>query len=338
MFLSVEAAQAQSTRLEIAAREVDWAGSFDVLEVWRSRDTPSGPYEELTADLYRPARIPKNAADPPTVPVVGTLVTLTGKVLSLLLYETERCDITFLGADPLSYGSAASQITSKSAGRLNSYVTDEGILVIETRTPGTGASLRVLESEAAPLLRLATEEPESLSYGNDARIQLVNGQEVYSFTDQLGSGLYFYKTRFRSSTTMVVSAFSEAFSVGYAVTIDQQFLAYGQLDLVGLDGVPIKGQQVRVHNTFRGATVDNRLVAGSDLIRRTDLDGHVEFQLVRGQRVSVAIMGTDLVRDITVPTNPEIKRFNLLDPAVSVGEDTFKVQIPQIVYAERRTL
>jgi hypothetical protein len=336
--LSVEAAQAQSTRLEIAAREQDWLGSFDVLEVWRSRDTQSGPYEELTSDLYRPARIPKNSADPPALPVVGHLAYLTGKTLSLLLFETEQLDITFLGADPLSFSAAASQITSKSAGRLTSYVTDEGVLVIETRTPGTGASLRVLESEAAPILRLSTEEPECLSYGQDARIPLIGGQEVYSFTDQLGSGLYFYKTRFRSTSPQAVSAFSEAFSVGYVTSIDQKYLAYGQLTLIGIDGAPIKGQQVRIYSPFSGIAFEGFNVAGSDVIKRTDEEGFVEFQLVRGQKVSVAIMGTDLVRDIIVPTDPDIKRFNLLDPAVGEGEDIFVVQVPSLIYAERRTL
>jgi len=78
-------------------------------------------------------------------------------------------------------------------------------------------------------------------------------------------------------------------------------------------------------------------MAGTDLVGTTDRDGHVEFMLVRGQSISVAVVGTDLIRTFTVPVDLTVLSFQLLDPTLS-SNDVFRVQVPTLVYAERRTL
>ena len=45
-------------RLDIRVDPASWQDKFDVLEVWRSRMTEDGPFEELTATNYMPARVP----------------------------------------------------------------------------------------------------------------------------------------------------------------------------------------------------------------------------------------------------------------------------------------
>jgi hypothetical protein len=60
----------------------------------------------------------------------------------------------------------------------------------------------------------------------------------------------------------------------------------------------------------------------------------VEFILPRGQKVTVAVAGTSLVRTITVPDR---ESFNLFDPDIA-DDDVFKVQVPLLVMAERRSL
>jgi hypothetical protein len=327
-----------SVTLELVVQDSDWFGFFDVMEVWRSRDTPQGPYEELTATKYKRARIPADAEDEPSPPVVGPLVNINGDELELLVDEKDEFTITITGVDPLTYTAIATQVIAQGLTRLNSYVTSEGKLVVETTETGTAAILRVVGGDVAAKTALPTTEPASLSFGRDPRIPLKLGQEVYLFTDQRGSSSYFYKTRYRNTAAASTSDFSAVFSVTNAIEINQDALAFGQMDLIQSDGRPLSSQEVRLHFQFSGAIVDGKTVAGNDIIKSTDDNGHVEFSLIRGQTVTVAIPGTDIARDIIVPTDESIKVFQLLDPNVGTGDDIFKVQIPDIVIAERRTL
>jgi len=325
-------------QLSIVVKNEDFDGFFDQLQVWKSRQGPSGPYEELTADVWRPARIPKLASDPPLSPVTGANVNIVGKALQLRVTEKDDIVVVFTGTDPLTYATVASQITTQGLQRLISYVTKEGEIAIQTTDAGTGAALRVVGGDAAAILGLPTTEPQSLAFGRDARIPLIRYQTVYSFTDVHGNSKYFYKTRFYNSGNTAVSEFSAPIGVGAAVGIQNPNLAAGFIDMVTADGKPIANQEVRLSIKFTGTLVEGRALAASDIIRRTDDNGHVEFVLVRGQEVVVAIIGTDLVRDIVVPLDQNIKVFNLLDPTISTQNDYFKARVPDIIFAERRTL
>jgi len=111
----------------------------------------------------------------------------------------------------------------------------------------------------------------------------------------------------------------------------------GQIDLVKADGRPLVGREVRLHLEFNGTIIDGKVLAGGDVVKDTDENGHVEFRLVRGQKLTVAVPGTDLYRQITTPEDQETQVFNLLDPNIS-GEDIFKVRVPELIVAERRSL
>jgi hypothetical protein len=185
-------------------------------------------------------------------------------------------------------------------------------------------------------LGLPTTTPDSLAYGHDARIPLVHGQQLYTFIDLHGSSENFYKTRFRNSQTDSLSEFSAPFSVKVTVGVSPSKLIRGVVDLVDASGIPLANREVLVHNNYDGEMVDGMNVAGSVKGRLTDAQGHVEFMLVRGMSVTVAIHGTSLVRDITVPTDPALACFNLLDPAIGT-DDVFRVQVPELDYAVRRS-
>jgi hypothetical protein len=114
-------------------------------------------------------------------------------------------------------------------------------------------------------------------------------------------------------------------------------VATGSLDLIDVQGRPLANREVKIHTDFNGILVDGRLMAGTSATLTTDLNGHLDVVLVRGQKVSVAIVGTDLVREITVPNDPAIMKFNLFDPALA-GPDVFQVQVPNLISAERRSL
>jgi hypothetical protein len=103
---------------------------------------------------------------------------------------------------------------------------------------------------------------------------------------------------------------------------------------VRADGSPLINQEVRLHIGFTGQSFGDKTVAGGDLRALTDDTGKAEFLLPRSQKVGVAITGTTLVRTITVPDKDT---FNLLDPDLA-DDDIFRVQVPDIVVAERRSL
>lgn len=327
--------------LTLVVEDEDFLGFFDVMEVWRSKLGQSGPYEELTAEAYKRARIPKDSPDQPAIPVVGALVNISGLTLDVRVNEgrVDERDFTilFAGVDPLTSANAAAQITAQGLGRLNSYVATDGQLVVETTEAGTGASLKILSGDAAPTLGLPTVEPDSSAFGRDARIALVEGQHAYTFTDQLGSAEYFYRSRFRNSLSGAVSEFADAPQLP-TVTPTSDHVVTGQLDLIDPSGQPMAGREVRLDSKFNGNIVDGKIVAGRYLIKRTDVDGHVEFTLLRGQAISVVVVGTDMIHDVEVPEDTSISLFNLFDPAYALQQDYFKIAVPDIPYMERRTL
>lgn len=330
-------ASTELVQLHIFVEEDDWLNVFNQIEVWRSRGLSTGPYEELTADSWRPARLPADGGDLPATPVTGPSVIISGLELQLRLNEQDDIIVLFTGVNPLSYAQAASQIQSQSAGRLRSYVDEDSNLVVETLEPGTGAILRVVGGDAAPFLGLPTTEPDSLAYGRDARISLVAGREKYLFNDIRGKSTYFYRTRFRNSDQETWSEFSQPSPADQSIGLSHENIVCGQLCMVRLDGKPLRNQLVRVFNRYKTQQVESKLVAGPELDAVSDMDGKVQFFLVRGSQVTVSIDGTDIVRDIEVPTDPLVGIFNLLDPNLG-PDDYFKVRVPRIEYAQRRTL
>jgi hypothetical protein len=112
----------------------------------------------------------------------------------------------------------------------------------------------------------------------------------------------------------------------------------GFVDFVDANGNAKKNQEVLVYTRMDGTIIDGKVVVPSAPTRRlSDENGHVELQLVRGTSITIAVAGTDLVRDIDVPTDAAITSFNLLDPTKGTN-DVFRVQVPNLEYATRRSL
>lgn len=321
-------------RLDIFVKEPVFFSTYDRIEVWRSVAGQGGPYSELTAMALSPARLPEGADDAPAVPVVGPSAVLDGLELELLVNEYVEVTVTFSGADPITYGDAATQVTAQGQSLVEAYVTAAGVFVVQTTGAGTGSSLRVLSSDGAAQLGLPVDE---LVFGRSAWLNLVDGTDRYLFEDLLGSGTYFYKTRFRNASTGAVSEFSLPHSIGTRAGTEPDNLICGKADLIQADGTPLINQQVQLRAEFTGILVDGAVMAGTTVEKMTDEDGHVEFVLVRGQKFGVSVPGTSLFRTITVPTDPTKEVFNLFDPDIA-DEDIFRVQVPEIVVAERRTL
>ncbi len=318
-------ATGQVVRFQVFADPELVNNTFTVIEIWRSRDTDAGPYEEITAAQWDVA-----ALFAPSRPY-----SLSGETLKLLVNEQHEVSILFAGTDPLSASSIATQVQDQGLGLVRSRVADD-LIYFETAQPGGLATLRVLEGDAATLLTLPTVEPLSVAFGKDVRIPLVPGTQLYVATDQHGSADFFYKMRFRNASTGAVSEFSSPTTVATG-GVEPTALVRGFAKLVDLTGRPLENHQVSVHNKFKGVVVGDTTVAGGSVSKVTDAQGTAEFFLMRGLVVTVSVAGTNLTREVTVPTDPAIESFNLLGGAVG-PDDVFKVQIPNIAYAERRSL
>lgn len=330
----VSLATRQRFELDFFIASTDWQGAFDRLEVWRSRLTAEGPYEALHADTWSSAVLPPGAVSPASG--TGPSVFISGLTLELLVGETQPVVVTFTGTNPLTFAQAATQIAAQSGGLLSSYVFGK-TLVIATVQAGALAVLRVTGGGAAPLLGLASVEPGSLAFGQDARIILKVGQEQYGFVDPNGLSTYFYKIRFFNSTTRLTSAFSAPFQGLQAQGISQTNLVRSFVDLVDLEGNPLVNAEVLVGATLGGVQIEGKSIVGGNVRLLTDSAGHAELLLPRGAAVVVSIPGTTLARDVVVPVDPAVQSINLLSPDVGT-DDLFTVQVPKLDYAVRRTL
>ena len=300
-------------------------GLFDVIEVWRSRSLEAGPYEEITGPQWSTA----------SHAIAARPFSVVGLQLGLRVNEKDDVVVTFTGTDPLDAATIASQVQTQSNGLLRASATD--LLTFETAAPGAAATLRVLESDVAGILALPLEEPSSVAFGHDARTTLLPDVSAYTVIDPHGSSSYFYKIRFRNASTGAVSEFSAPFSGTTIGGVDPALIVRGFVKLVDMLGKPLVSYNVLIHNTFKGVAVGDKIVIGGPLEKLTDANGEAEFFLVRGLIITVSVAGTNLVREVTIPTDPAITSINLLDGAVG-QDDVFKVQVPNIPYAERRSI
>ena len=316
----------QAVGLTVSLQGVDLL-QFNVLDIWRSRATPGGPYEPLTADGAMSAYLPGPIAEP-AGPQTGPLANVSGQKLQLLV-GTEAMVVTASGSDPLSYGQVATKITAQTLGKVRAYVTGP-FLVLASQMVGGSARLEVTGGDLASLIGPVLGTP---AFGREPYIPLVAGQIDYDFIDHQGDPSFWYKWRLRNTLLDEVSAFSAPFQPSRPRVVDT---VIGFVDLTDMDGSILEGREVRLYSRFNGQLSNGRVVAGYSKNTLTDKKGHAEFTLIRGLPITAAIAGTNLVRDLVVPTDPSINRFNLLDPNLGTN-DVFKVQVPNIPYATRRS-
>lgn len=329
----------QMLALTLQAPASDWEGRFDQLEVWKSLLGQGGPYVELTSSDWEVPTFPMDliGQTPPTDTVTGQAVPISGLTLELLLNGKTPVVVSFTGSNPLTFAAAATQAQTQSNGLLQAFVWTDGRFVLRGTSPGIGSVLHVTGGDAAPLLGLPTTLPYSYAYGRNPRVALVPGQSAYEFVDPHGSRQIFYKTRYRQASTGNVSAFSNAFFAGQPARVAQDKLILGTIDLVDASGKPVHNREILVYSRFGGSVVGGAGVVPLDLRRLTDNAGHAEFNLLRGAKLQLAVAGTQLTRDIVVPTDPALTQFNLLDPGVG-SDDVFQVQVPDVDFVVRRGL
>jgi hypothetical protein len=326
----------QSFKLDFFVPTSTWLGLYDRLEVWRSRATVDGPYEALHDNTWLPATLPLGApTTPPSPSQTGAYVSVVGLDLQFLVDGVKTVSVVFTGSNPLTLAQVATQIAAQSNQLLSSFVIN-GQVVVQTGQLGEIAMLQCTGGEAAPLLGFDTTTA-GIAFGRDVRIPLASTNEHYSVVDAHGSSSYFYKVRFFNSTSGSFSDFSLPTQGASPAGVSQTNLVRCYVDLVDLTGAAIPNAELLIYNNFNGLQVESRTVTGGSIRLLTDSNGHAELLMPRGAQIRVAIGGTDLARDVTVPTDTTIQAINLLDPSVG-SDDLFTVQKQLIDFAVRRSI
>ncbi len=324
----------ESIQLNITVDAGTWENQFDFLELWRSELGEGGPYHALMGNTWAPAKMPFDAGDPPYPPEAGPSVALVDRELEVVVNDEHTFIITFTGTNPLTYNQAAVQITAGSLSKVVAYVLG-GKLILQSTEAGASTFFRV-GGDAAPLLGLPAQAPLNTATGIDARLALNYGVTSYAYTDKRSDKSYFYKARFYNSSDHSVSEFGAPFNNEAIAGISGANLVRGFVDFVDMGGVARANQEVLVYTKTDGRVIEGAVLVPSAPTRLlSDKNGHVELMLVRGSKVTIALAGTDVVRDIDVPTDVNVTAFNLLDPTRG-RNDLFKVQVKEMDFAARR--
>jgi hypothetical protein len=69
---------------------------------------------------------------------------------------------------------------------------------------------------------------------------------------------------------------------------------------------------------------------------RTNSNGYVSFNLVKGVNASLMVAGTDLCRKIRVPS--DVDSFDLTSQTIGVSTDEYSVRVPNIQVGVRRSI
>lgn len=296
--------------------------TYNRIRWYRGREGASGSFEAATAASVQPATL------------LGTALTphqLNGKTLKLRVNGTTDVNVTFSDPDPVTSAQAAAAIDTASA--LITAVDEDGKVRITTVATGTGASLEVLESDAAPYLGFLTGVA---AVGLGADVALSSGVHEYSFTDQNSHPDFYYKVELRNSSNGAVAPLSIALpstrpnSVPYSETI-ACFIR-----LAGHDGKPLCRRTISVHNV----NMPNLVTAGSllwgifrnSISMQTDSSGLASCRLIRGSTVDVSVVGAGFTRRVTIPDTGDL--VDLLDPDLA-SDDEFEIQEFNVDFAIR---
>lgn len=278
------------------------------IEVWQSKDEGNS-YEEVTASSAQAAVLTSTPA--------STTFRMGGKLLKLKVNGGSEQSISF--STTLDYWTPAQVAT-----RINEVVAGlatvvSGSVVLTSPTTGRTSSLEITYNDAHDLGFVAGQK----TFGKAARVTLVGGTLIYTFTDPAGESDDRYKWRFSANGVNPISEFSERV-FGSTPPIDPALVSIATATFLSLGGVPIKTSIIIA--TELAPTLISGYVVGVDqpLVVESDAQGFLQVPLMRGATIRVAIEGTTLIREITVP---DVASFDLLT-ALAAAPDPYTVQTP----------
>lgn len=291
---------------------------YDRIQVFRSTTGVSGSYSEITAPTPEPA-VAKSAVDPPW--------NLAGKSLVVSLSGADPVTIVFQALDPPADLRVEDVIAQVNAAIPNLATVDhDSNAVVDLTNPlaGTGSSI-LLSGNSVAVLGL----PSTLQGGKGPRVPIGLLNTQYKFTDLGGDATYWYKTRFYSTLTKAVSAFSDP-RLGDVTQIIPSgpvpgLMSTATVNLVDVTGKPVIGRRIILvpvqEQIVPYNSVSYGLLPGNVRIElTTDEAGHAEVQLVIGATIRAFFEGSGFAREFVVPDQD----FDLLT-VLSTEPDPFSI-------------
>ncbi len=316
--------------VDVYLQPSEWVG-YDMLEMSVAELTPHGIYTPIHEADYRNARVPDTAYTPTTP---GATRLLQGKTIEMTVCGVPLSH-TFSQANPYTLEEAADELTAALAPLASSECGNTSTLFVLSTNIGRSAMVQITGGTALADLGLLEGDK---GYGRETRIRLGTQQTRYSFLDPYGTPTSFYKYRLVDSVSNTFGPWSDPISATAVPRLPFEQMILGYIRLVDATGAYVPNRQVIVTNSFTNKSVKpDVVVSGTYADVRTDKNGYAALYLVRGIEVTIAIHGTNMVRNITVPTDPAQQTFNMLGPDLG-DQDAFSVAVPEIPYATRRTL
>lgn len=287
------------------------------IEVWQSVDS-GDTYEEITASTAQAALLLSAHAQ--------TTFDMGGKLLKFIVDGGSEVSVSFSALTP---NWTAQQVVD----RINEVVPGLASLVVDqvkltSPTTGRASSLEITYSDSTNLGFVLGKV-----FGKAPRITMVAATLTYLFSDVSGSSTARYRWRFSANGVNPISEFS-----AYVFGKEAPLISGGQLSVcsttfVDLTGHPTKAKIVVVSDQNPSLVSGLSLTQLQPIVLTSGDDGFIQFTLVRGAKVRVAIEGTAFVREFIVPNAAS---FDLLT-VMTAAPDPFTVQVPP-PFLVRRTI
>lgn len=298
--------------------------TYNRLRWYRSRTGQDGTFEPASAPTVQPATLLARNLTPHQI---------NGRTLSLRINGTTQVDVTFADPNPVTTAQAATAVDGASV--LITASDEGGYLRVTTVATGTGASIEVLASDAAPHLGWDTGEA-SVGLGVDTTLAV--GTHEYFYTDQNSDESFWYAVEFRHNTGPQTTGRGVPFPAESPARVPASQTIVCFIRLASLDGSPLVGRQITFFNAFKPNTVtfQDRMwgVFRHYAQMETDRNGYAEIRILRDIEVDFSVGGTGFVRRIRIPATGDL--VNLLDPALVIS-DEFGIAEPNIDFAIRTT-
>lgn len=300
---------------------------YDRIQYWRSTNGQGGTYVEITSESGSAAVLVGTALSP---------FTINGLVLNISLNGADPIAITFSGTDPIRIEDIVTAINAAMPTSIASpWVTDTRRLQLLNPMIGTQSSILV-SGTAAAALGLSTQQVS----GTAPRTLMGNLVSTYRFADYAGDPTYWYKSRFSSSLTGAVSAFSTPQQGGPTQVLANASLVLATVNMTDVTGAPVVGKRVIIvpvaMQQISNGGINYGLLPSRDRIElTTDESGHAETELVIGSTVRVFFEGSGLARECVIPAaTPPATSIDLL-AIISTQPDPFSiVQAPPMPIRE----
>ena len=311
--------------LTIEVPDIDLVmGQFSVIKVWKAADE-EGPWVAITDTEDQTAYLESTAAEP--FEVDGT---------SLILKVNNNPAVTISFVVP-EFTAVAVVEAINNAMALEDQAPvvelsgdDADSFTLRANISGRESRVQVFECTAAEPLGLAVGVCEGLA----RHVPLYANINEYTFVDKGGDPEAWYRVTYHQPDDDTDSDPSDAFQGTPHVIATSEQLSTMSIVLMDLEGKPLSDVEIVF---FPRAAISNHAsgaVANPNGVRCiTDGNGYAEIQLLRGIELRAVVLGTDFIRDFTVP---DAETFDLLDVTAD-APDLFEVVQSTKTFAVRRS-